>query len=91
MRTLAILLLLGLAGALGLLGLMGRHWLLLAPGLVAGAVLHCMIWAEDIATDWRRGKFWPIAFLLGRDLVGLVAAFALGRLLAALAAGSTYS
>jgi len=89
LRTLAILLLLGLAGGMGLAGLLGRGPLLLLPALVGGAVLHCMIWAEDIATDWRRRKLWPILFLLGRDLVGLSAAYAVGRLLQFLSVGPT--
>ncbi len=87
MRTLAILLLLGLAGGLGVLGLTGAPWLLLPPGLAAGALLHWMIWRDDIAQDWRKGRRRPVLMLWARDLVGLTAAFAVGRLLAALAAG----
>ena len=87
MRSLGIVLLLGLVGGLGMLGLMGASWIVLLPGLLAGAALHWMIWSEDIRQEWQRGRRWPGLKLWARDLVGLAAAFAVGRLLAGLAAG----
>ena len=87
MRNLGIVLLLGLVVGLGMAGLMRMPWLVLLPGLAVGAVLHWMIWSDDIRQEWQRGRRWPGLKLGARDLVGLAVAFAVGRLLAGLAAG----
>jgi len=86
LRALATILMFGLAAGTGVLGAIGAPWLVLAPALAAGVVLHWLIWKDDIRLEWERRRRRLGIKRLARDLAGLAAIFALGRLLAVLAA-----
>jgi hypothetical protein len=76
-----MVLLLGLAGGLAFLAFYGAGWKLLIPALPAAAVLHWMIWNEEIRADWRHNQYLSPLLHMGRDVLGVAAAWFVGHLI----------